>query len=76
MTTFTQTHDGPILVNDPEFGTFSKPNRELAEAELRRLREARDGVSPDADFEPFNPIKASVYSGLRRRVRTAESEAA
>jgi len=35
------THDGTVILCDPEFGVISKRTRAEAEAELRRRREAK-----------------------------------
>lgn len=36
-----RTHDGNVILCDPEFGVISKRTRAEAEAELRRRREAK-----------------------------------
>jgi hypothetical protein len=36
VTSFIQTHDGNVLLVDPEVGTISAPSREAAEAERHR----------------------------------------
>lgn len=39
--TILVTHDGTVILCDPEFGVISKRTRAEAEAELRRRRNAK-----------------------------------